>query len=101
MKMAEQMEIDEVIQRARRRFEEAGYVELKEQDVMRVLKASYIADRFFGKSRSWIAHKLNHNVVNGKPDDFTVSEKRTLVEALRTISMELDNLADDLEDSIG
>lgn len=98
--LADQMKLEEVLGRARKHWEENGYVELKEQDIMKVLKASYIAERFFGKSRSWISHKLNHDKKNGKPDDFTLSEKQTLVKALRTISMELDNLADDLEDSI-
>lgn len=98
--LAEQMKLEEVLERARKHCEDNGYVELKEQDIMKVLKASYIAERFFGKSRSWISHKLNHDKKNGKPDDFTLSEKQTLVKALRTISLELDNLADDLEASI-
>lgn len=98
--LSEKMKLEEFIERARKHWEENGYVELKEQDIMKVLKASYIAERFFGKSRSWFSHKLNHDKKNGKPDDFTLSEKRTLVKALRTISMELDNLADDLEETI-
>ena len=80
----------------RQRYADGTYLELKEQDIMKVLKASYIAKRFFGKSRSWISHKLNHDMIGGKPDDFNADERKTLVFALRTIAMELDNLADDI-----
>ncbi len=98
--LSEKVRVEEVLERACKHWEENGYKELKEHDIMKVLKASYIAERFFGKSRSWISHKINHDMINGKPDDFTVTEKTTLVKALRTISMELEHLADDLEDSI-
>jgi DNA replication initiation complex subunit (GINS family) len=74
------------------------YVELKEQDIMKVLKASYIAERFFGKSRSWITHKLNHDLKNGKPDDFTPEERKMLRDALETIAFEIQSLADSMAD---
>ncbi len=70
--------------------------DLKEGDIMRVLNASYIAERFFGKSRSWFSQKLNHNVKNGIPAMFTPSEVETLRNALYTISIELQEIADDL-----
>ena len=72
------------------------FVELKEQDIMKVLKASYIAERFFGKSRSWISHKLNHDMKNGKRDDFTPEERQKLKHALETIANEILYLVDDM-----
>lgn len=71
-------------------------VELKEAEIFKVLNASYIAQRFFGKSRFWISQKINHNITSGKPADFTDSERETLKKALETIAFELQNLADDL-----
>lgn len=70
--------------------------ELKEGDIMRVLNASYIAERFFGKSKSWFSQKLNNHIKNGSPAQFTASEIETLRNALYTISIELQEIADDL-----
>lgn len=70
--------------------------DLKEQDIMKVLKVSYIAERFFGRSRSWLCHKLNHDIINGKPDDFTTEERKKLKAALDTIAYEIQILSDNL-----
>jgi hypothetical protein len=88
--------IEERIEHVKSLYENGTYVELKEQDIMKVLKASYIAERFFGKSRSWITHKLNHDLKNGKPDDFTREERKKLRDALETIALEIQALADDM-----
>lgn len=71
-------------------------VDLKEHDIMRVLKVSYIAERFFGRSRSWLCHKLNHDMRNGKPDDFTPEERKKLKDALDTIAYEIQILSDNM-----
>lgn len=71
--------------------------DLKESDIMRVLNASYIAERFFGKSKSWFSQKLNNHLKNGNPTQFTPSEIETLRNALYTISIELQEVADDLK----
>lgn len=71
--------------------------DLKESDILRVLNASYIAERFFGRSRSWLSQKFNHNIKNGKPSQFTPSEVETLRNALYTISIELQGIADELQ----
>lgn len=70
--------------------------DLKEHDIMKVLKVSYIAERFFGRSRSWLCHKLNHDMKNGKPDDFTPEERARLKNALDTIAFEIQTLSDTL-----
>ncbi len=70
--------------------------ELKEADIFKVLNASYIAERFFGKSRYWISQRLNHNKVNGKEAKFTPEEYKKLRNAIETIADELQELADNM-----
>lgn len=38
---------------------------------------SYIAEHYFGKSRQWLYQRINGNIVNGKPADFTPDELKT------------------------
>lgn len=66
------------------------------QDLLRVLNGAYISERFFGKSGCWFSQKLNNNIKNGKPCEFTSEELKTLSDALYTISYELQELADSL-----
>lgn len=69
---------------------------LGREDLLRVLNGAYIAERFFGKSGSWFSQKLNNNIKNGKPCEFTPDELETLSNALYTIAIELEDLADEL-----
>lgn len=69
---------------------------MEREDLLRVINGSYIAERFFGKSGSWFSQKLNNNLKNGKPCEFTPEELKTLSDALYTISIELQDLADNL-----
>lgn len=71
-------------------------LDLKKEDIMKVLKVSYIAERFFGRSRSWLCHKLNNDIVNGKREGFTPEEREKLKQALDTIAYEIQILADNL-----
>lgn len=71
--------------------------ELRESDIMRVLNATYISERFFGKSKSWFSQKLNNHIKNGEPTSFTKDELETLRNALYTISLEIQEIADDLQ----
>lgn len=87
---------EEALERYKSSSKESRVYELKEQDIMRVLKVSYIAERFFGRSRSWLCHKLNHDLRNGKPDDFTAAERAKLKDALDTIAYEIQILSDSL-----
>jgi len=65
-------------------------------DLLRIINGAYLAERFFGKSGSWFSQKLNNNLKNGKPCEFTSDELKTLSDALYTISYELQELADGL-----
>ena len=69
---------------------------MEREDLLRVVNGTYIAERFFGKSGSWFSQKLNNNLKNGKPCEFTEEELETLSNALYTIAIELQDLADQL-----
>lgn len=69
---------------------------MEREDLLRVLNGAYIAERFFGKSGSWFSQKLNNNLKNGKPCEFTDEELETLSNALHTIAIEIQDLADEL-----
>lgn len=71
---------------------------LGNEDLSKVLNVSYLAERFFGKSSSWLYQKLNHSIKNGKPCDFTAEERETLANALDTLAIELEGLADQLHE---
>lgn len=66
-------------------------------ELLRVVNGAYIAERFFGRSASWFSQKLNNNLKNGKPCEFTPEELKTLADALYTVSYELQDLADRLQ----
>ncbi len=85
--------VEEVIENAKRNDSQ---VELKETNVFNVIRASYVAERFFGKSRYWISQKINHNIKNGKQAYFTSQERETLKKAFETIADELMTLAEDM-----
>ena len=91
------MTLEEFRQKHRENSVLSKIEELKEGDIMRVLNASYIAERFFGKSKSWFSQKLNNHVKNGTPAEFTPAEIETLRNAIYTISIELQDLADELQ----
>lgn len=61
-------------------------------EATKMVSMAYIARTYFGKSRSWLAHKLNGNIVNGKPAGFTDSERMTLKHALADMSTKLGSL---------
>lgn len=52
---------------------------MEREDLLRVLNGAYIAERFFGKSGSWFSQKLNNNLKNGKPCEFTEEELKTFL----------------------
>lgn len=69
---------------------------MKESDLLKVLNGTYLAERFFGKSGSWFSQKMNNHLKNGQPVEFTEEEIARLKEALVVISLELQDLADEL-----
>lgn len=71
---------------------------MERPDLLRVINGAYIAERFFGKSGCWFSQKLNNHLKNGKPCEFTAEETATLADALETIALELQDLADELRE---
>lgn len=58
-------------------------------DVPEAISFSYIAKKYFGKSRAWLMQKVNGNMVNGKQATFTDEERVQFREALQDISKQL------------
>ena len=54
---------------------------------------SYIAKKYFNKSRSWLCQRLNGIRVGNKAAQFTEAEKKILVSALQDISKDIQNTA--------
>lgn len=69
---------------------------MKESDLLKVLNGTYLAERFFNKSGCWFSQKINNHEKNGKPVEFTEEEIKILKDALVVISLELQDLADEL-----
>ena len=63
------------------------------QEVADIISLSYLAKRYFNKSRSWLYQRMNGNIVNGKPARFTSDELATLNRALKDISEKLGSLS--------
>lgn len=62
------------------------------ENALPVLPLSYIAEHYFKKSRQWLYQKINGNIVNGKPAQFTDEEINTLNTALQDISKKIGSL---------
>jgi hypothetical protein len=68
-------------------------VKLKLQEILGVVSMAYIAREYFHKSKFWLSQKLNGNLKNGVVCSFTEDELKTLVFALKDISIKLQNTA--------
>lgn len=55
-------------------------------EITDMVSMAYIAKVYFGKSRSWLAHKMNGNIVNGKTSQFSPDELAILRTALQDMS---------------
>ena len=62
-------------------------------DLPNALSFSYIAQKYFGKSRGWLMQKVNGNKVNGKTAGFTDDELRQFREALQDLSEKMSTVA--------
>ena len=68
-------------------------VRAKLGEVPEAISFSYIAKKYFGKSRGWLMQKVNGNTVNGKRAAFTDAERKQFREALQDISKKLSTAA--------
>jgi hypothetical protein len=64
-------------------------VKARLQDISEIISTSYIAKKYFGKSKSWISQRINRHEVNGKPSRFTEEEIQTLNFAINDIGKKL------------
>jgi len=64
-------------------------VKMQLEKVSRIISLSYIAQKYFHKTRNWLYQKINGCSVNGKSAKFTPEEISTLNFALQDISKEI------------
>ena len=62
-------------------------------EITKALSLSYVAEKYFGKSRAWLMQKVNGNIVHGKRKTFTDSERETFREALQDLSEKMSEVA--------
>lgn len=69
-------------------------VSLQEQlkEVSEIISLSYIAKKYFNKTRTWLYQKINQNVIHGKACKFTDEELKTLQFALDDIKNKIDSI---------
>ena len=63
------------------------------ESVSEYVSMSYIAKKFFGKSRQWLNNRIKGNLVNGKPAVFTSKELNLFSTALVNLSEEMKDTA--------
>lgn len=64
-------------------------IKMQLAEVSEIVSMSYIAEKYFHKTRQWLYKKINGSKVNGKPSTFSQSELETLNYALKDISQKL------------
>lgn len=69
-------------------------VKQKLQDILMVVSWREIARRYFGKSGSWLYHKMDEIDSNGKKGEFTLEEKEQMRKALRDLSERIRHCAE-------
>ena len=62
-------------------------------DLPEALSFSYIAKKYFGRSRGWLMQKVNGNRVNGKTAIFTDEERLMFRKALQDLSEKMSAVA--------
>jgi len=96
LSMSDREELEPFLEEMSKRFLEnaketinAVKVAMDLEKISEYISISYIAKRFFGKSRSWLHNKINGNFSNGKPASFSGEEINKLRDALDTLSGEI------------
>ena len=84
-----------MIESAKETAEKATLLSIKEkmQDVIPAVSLVHIAKKYFNKTDAWLYQRINGNVVNGKPAQFTPDEVETLKFALNDLSKRLGSLS--------
>ena len=72
---------------------ESTLAQMKLQEIKDIISLSYISKKYFGKNRSWIHQKINGNLKNGKPAEFSADEIKIFNFALQDISRKIGSIA--------
>ncbi|MGC4130534.1 MAG: DUF5053 domain-containing protein [Bergeyella sp.] len=67
-------------------------LKIKLTEASEIVSVSYIAKKYFNKTRSWLHQRINGNFVNGKSAKFTDEELKTLNYAFKDISEKLGSI---------
>ncbi|MDR1198822.1 MAG: DUF5053 domain-containing protein [Prevotellaceae bacterium] len=65
----------------------------KLKSITPAVSLSYIAKKYFGKTRHWLYQRINGSTVNGKPARFTEDELQQLKDAFHDLGKELSTLS--------
>lgn len=66
-------------------------------DILLDISLAKISTKYFGKSRSWLYHKLDGVAGNGKPNSFSEEEKEILRGALNDLSERIRRASDNIK----
>ena len=76
---------------------QTGTVKAKLSDILMHVSWGDISREYFGKSGSWLYHKLNGIDGNKKPTEFTIEERYQLKGALCDLADRIRRAADSIE----
>lgn len=68
-------------------------IKLQLQEISEIISLSWIAKKYFGKTKNWLYQRINENTVNGKPCRFTDEEIKIFNHALKDISQKIGSLS--------
>jgi len=65
----------------------------KLQEVSKIVSMSYIAKKYFNKSRAWLHQRINGNLVNGKQATFSQEERENLNFAFKDLAQKIGSVS--------
>lgn len=71
-------------------------VKEKMQDILGIVSIGQLSLQYFGKTPSWLYHKVKGDIVNGKPAEFKQEELEQLKGSLYDLSARIRRVADTL-----
>ena len=77
--------------------EEVNHLRQQLGTIPEIINLSCVARRYFGKSRTWLYHKLDGIDGNKKPTEFSEEEKYTLKGALIDLADRIRRAADKIQ----
>ena len=65
-------------------------------DILLDISWAQVSKKYFGKSRSWLNHKINGINSNGVKTEISIEEKEQLKHALKDLAKRIETCADSL-----